>query len=476
MAKIRNPQTFSKVFNIDPGILSDKGIFDPVLNVDTKLFIDPLLIEKSRFDYFRNEVTKTYEEHYNNVISLLEESKMKDDLAWRSAKRLIQRKEIEGTCLGYGVNSISGRSISPRLQNGILSTAKEIIDIGVKKPELFILLPLFEEGVGPDTISDITTAAVQGSLYNFTAIVAHDIGIKTIEATFHGNDIEIIANPLKSKLSPIVLLPKDVLRQLPYASTWEEISDVAQFNHELRMRVNKYIGKIWAARTKREKEKERQKIIKSKEALETLLEAITETDVRPYNFELDASGVYKWRDVLEKVAEKYPKTLSKPTNDAEGLVTTVKEIINQFKFLVEEKGLNKLLWKDKSTPNHEDVSQMLFFSTAYSYCKANDLDINPEMDTGNGLVDFKFSKGFKKRLIVEIKHSYNQKIIDGFGVQLNLYKKSEETCFGFYVVIDVGRLGKKYDKLVRMYNDSSKKADFYYINGKIKPSASKRKE
>lgn len=476
MAKIKHPQTFSKVFNIDPGILSDKGIFDPVLNVDTKLFIDPLLVEKSQFEFFRNEVAKAYEEHYNDIISLLEESKTKDDIAWRSAKRLIQRKEVEGTCLGYGVNSISGRSLSPKLQNGILSTAKEIIDIGVKKPELFILLPLFEEGVGPDTISDITTAAVQSALYEFTAIVANELAIKTVKTTFRGNDIEIIANPLKSKLSPIVLLPKDVLRQLPYASTWEEISDVAQFNHELRMRVNKYVGKIWAARTKREKEKEKQKVIKSKEALETLLEAISQTDVKPYNFILDNNGVYKWREVLESVADKYPKILSRPTNDAEGLVATVKEIINQFKFLVEEKGLNKLLWKDKSTPNHENVSQMLFFSAAYSYCKANDLDINPEMDTGNGYVDFKFSKGFKKRLIVEIKHSYNPKIIDGFGVQLNLYKQAEETSFGFYIVIDVGRLGKKYEKLVRMYNDSSKKADLYYINGKIKPSASKRSE
>ncbi|KYC47990.1 MAG: hypothetical protein AMQ22_01906 [Candidatus Methanofastidiosum methylothiophilum] len=476
MAKIRHPKTFSKVFNIDAGYLYDKGIFDPVLNVDTKLFIDPILIEKSGFDYFRNEVMKAYEDHYNSIISLLEESKTKDDLAWRSAKRLIQRKEVEGTCLGYGVNSISGRSLSPKLQNCILSTAKEIIDIGIKKPELFILLPLFEEGVGPDTISDITTAAVQASLYNFTAIIAHELGIKTSVATFRGNDIEIITNPLKSKISPIVLLPKDVLRQLPYASTWEEISDVAQFNHELRMRVNKYIGKIWAARTKREKEKEKQKVMKNKEALEILLEAIKNTDVKPYNFEIDENGVYKWRDVMEGIADKYPKKLSKPSNDADGLVLTVREIINQFKFIIEEKGMNKLLWKNRSTPNHENVSQMLFFSTAYSYCKANDLDINPEMDTGNGLVDFKFSKGFSKRLIVEIKHSYNQNIIDGFDIQLRLYKKAEETCFGFYIVIDVGRLGRKFDKLVRMYNESTKKADLFYINGKIKPSASKRKE
>jgi hypothetical protein len=38
---------------------------------------------------------------------------------------------------------------------------------------------------------------------------------------------------------------------------------------------------------------------------------------------------------------------------------------------------------------------------------------------------------------VEIRHSYNQKIIEGYSVQLQAYKKSEEILNGFYVIIDV---------------------------------------
>jgi hypothetical protein len=118
----------------------------------------------------------------------------------------------------------------------------------------------------------------------------------------------------------------------------------------------------------------------------------------------------------------------------------------------------------------------MFMTAAYSYCKANNIDINPEMDTGRGCVDFKFSKGFYKKIVVEIKHSYNKNIIDGFSEQLRLYKKAEETMHGFYVIVDVGNLGKKYDKLIQMYNDDVKKrAEIIYIDGHIKPSASKTK-
>jgi hypothetical protein len=102
--------------------------------------------------------------------------------------------------------------------------------------------------------------------------------------------------------------------------------------------------------------------------------------------------------------------------------------------------------------------------------------MNPEMDSGRGYVDFKFSKGFLKKIIVEIKHSSNPSISDGFSEQLQLYKKAEETAHGYYVIVDVGGMGKKYEKLTEMYNnDYEKRAEIIYIDGRLKPSASKIK-
>jgi hypothetical protein len=40
MAKLINPKLFSQQFGINPTELDKEGLLDPVLNADTKLFVD----------------------------------------------------------------------------------------------------------------------------------------------------------------------------------------------------------------------------------------------------------------------------------------------------------------------------------------------------------------------------------------------------------------------------------------------------
>jgi hypothetical protein len=475
MAKISSPVLFSQCFNIDTHILDEKNIFDPILNMDTKLFIDPMLLQRSEHEIIQNQATDEFRQYCENILSLLEESKVKDDVAYRSAAKLIQVKEIEGTCLGYGTNSISGRSISKQNRDKIIYTASEIVKIGIRKPELFILLPLFEEGIGADTISDITTFAIRKALFSFTLNLARELNVKTSECIYNGDTIEIIKNPLQKKISPILLLPQDILRKLPFASTWDDIIDTASFSSVLRAKVNHYISQTWKAKTKKEKERQLAVLMKNKDGVNTLIEIVNESKVKPYDFETDEKSVMFPQRIAEIILEN-PRKMFLKSNTANELIDVVKTIVNQFKFLIENKSINTLLWKEKAEPNNEKTTQKIFLLVAYSYCKANDIDINPEMDSGRGYVDFKFSKGFHKKVIVEIKHSYNPNIIDGFSEQLQLYKKAEETLHGFYVIVDVGGIGKKYEKLTEMYNaDMEKKAEIIYVDGLIKPSASKIK-
>jgi hypothetical protein len=474
MAKISSPILFSQQFNIDPQILDNEGIFDPILNFDTKLFIDPLLLEKSKHKIIRKQAENELKTFYNNLLALLEESKSKDDFAYKSALKQLPQREIEGTCLGYGTNSISGRSMTTPNKEKIINTASEIIRLGIKKPELFIILPLFEEGIGSDTISDITTYAIQKSLFKFTSDTAKKLGVKTIKYSINGEIIDIIKNPLRKKTSPILLLPQDILRKLPFATTWDEIEDAARVNHELRAKFNRYITALWKAKTKKEKNKQLATLMKTQDGINTLIEITQKSDIKPYDFGSDKESIMFVRHVAE-VINTNPLKLSVNNNDYNELKNIVKTIIEQFKFLIENKGINNLLWNDKK-PNTEKTTQKIFLTVAYSYCKANDIDINPEMDSGVGNVDFKFSKGFSKKIIVEIKHSTNSNVINGFTTQLELYKKAEETLCGYYVVVDVGFLGKKLDKLYELYNDNpDKKADIIYVDGRLKKSASKRK-
>jgi hypothetical protein len=476
MAKIRAPISFSNAFSIEKSILETLGIFNPIINVDTPLFIDPTLLKYSTYDSFNKEAISRINQYLSELLKLVKSSTIQNDACWRQAKRLLAKKEIQGTCLGYGVNSISGRSISNKVQEQILLTCKEIINKGIEDPDLFFLLPLFEEGIGPDTISDITVMIIEEILLDFTESISKKIEVPVTSVVYKGHKRNIIKNPIiNKKMLPVILMPNDILRDLPMVSSWDEIPEAASFNQTLRQKVNRTLGKLFHAHTKKEKDKERLKIFNDVDSLKLLIEVIKTGKVKPYDMENDPQGLIAWQKLLNTIT--FEKDISKKSKveSFENLDTFVREIIEQFKFLIEEKGLNKSLW-NKKTPNHERTSQLLFFATAYSYCKAYDIDLNPEMDAGIGYVDFKFSKGFTKRVVVEIKHSYNPNIENGFNIQLSGYKKSEETAFGYYVIVDVGGLGKKLDKVYAALNhDVKKKADIFYINARIKPSASKRK-
>ena len=475
MAKIRCPILFSQQFKINPQLLEDEGIFDPFLNIDTKLFIDPLLLAESEHEIFRNQASNELRTYYENIISLLQLSKKVGDFAYINAVEQLPKKEITGTCLGYGTNSTSGRGIPYKKRKDIINTASEIIQIGTIKPELFIILPLFNNGIGSDTISDITTSAIINTIFEFTEQVADKLKIKTLKYSYDGKIFNIIKNPLCKKLSPILLLPRDILRALPFASTWDEVEDVASINNELRIKFNRYLAMIFEAKTKTEKERQLQVLMKNKEGVNTLFEIVSKSKINPYDFISDKEKILYIHPVT-KIISMNPMELFVTKKDEHELNKVVKQIIDRYKFLIENKGMNTLLWKDKENPNKEEIAQKIFHLVADSYCKNNDIDINPEMDTGIGYVDFKFSKGFSKRVIVEIKLSRNPNLINGFITQLELYKKSEETFSGYYIVIDVGNIGKKLEKLTEISNAvTGKKSDIIYIDAIIKSSASKRK-
>ncbi len=144
--------------------------------------------------------------------------------------------------------------------------------------------------------------------------------------------------------------------------------------------------------------------------------------------------------------------------------------------MIEKRRLSEELYHEGS-PRPEKAAQRLFFAVAHAYCKANNIDLTPEADTGNGPVDFKMSKGFTGRVLVEIKLSTNSKVVAGYTRQLETYKGAEQTTRGHYVVIDVGGMGKKDEQLILTKNEMAKSgrpvSEITLIDGRRRPSASK---
>jgi hypothetical protein len=338
-------------------------------------------------------------------------------------------------------------------------------------------LSLFEEGIGPDRISDMTTNIILPHLIEFTIRQNKILKLPTKAFKIKDETFHLPENPYSK--DPLIFVPRDIVRDLPIASDWSDISRIARETEEYREKVSGNIGKVWATMSKKRKQALRDNALRSKEAFEQILELLKEVPKTPYNFEADHNGEAFWTR-LKDIADKHPLAMSntpktiKNIEDAKKLIDT---IIKQFQDLVENKGIWKELWSDDKKPRREKAAQRLFFVIAYSYCKANNLDVTPEADTGNGPVDFKFSFGFNTRIVVEIKLSTND-LVHGYTKQLEIYKKAEDTQEGVYLVIDVGSIGKKYNEVQRIRREAieagEKTSAIYLVDGNRRESASKR--
>ena len=475
MALAQNPITLSKQFEIDRETLSRLNILDITLTLDTKLFVDPLLLKESQHSEFNKNAVQQYRTHFETIIKLLIGSKYKGDAAWRAAEKMLAFPEINGTCLGYGGGSIHGSGFGSKLSDRILNVASEIVEIGIDDPDLFIAMSIFESDIGPDRISDMTTNIVIKAISEFNLRILKELGLEG-EDFGHGR---YLRNPFESKGTPIILLPKDILRDLPIASDWDGIAAAANHNDELRGRVNNQIASIWTVKSKREKGQLKAEALASRDAFNTLLDSIKAVKPSPYDSDNDPSGLVSWAARGEEFTKRFPINLLhwKSGQSVDGF-NVVKEIIKQFRHLIEHLGMNKELYQSDGKPRNESSAQHYFFMVAYCYCMANNLDISPEIDTGTGKIDFKFSRGFKERILVEIKLSTNNKTVAGYTKQLEIYKTSQQTMKAFYVVIDVGLMGNKDKKLIETRNQYRANklpiSELEIIDGTIKVSASKR--
>ncbi len=68
---------------------------------------------------------------------------------------------------------------------------------------------------------------------------------------------------------------------------------------------------------------------------------------------------------------------------------------------------------------------------------------------GGGPIDFKFSSGYKARVLVEMKRSGGT-VVHGYEKQLEFYKDASQTDFAVFVIVNYGDLGKKLIEITRI--------------------------
>lgn len=107
-SKINKPKPvyFSDHFKVDKAKLTELGVFDPILNHDTKLFVDPILLKSSTSEIFQNARDR-YIKFFNGLLKLLKSSQQVDDRFWRAAKQRSKFSEYKKRKLASVVKAVT---------------------------------------------------------------------------------------------------------------------------------------------------------------------------------------------------------------------------------------------------------------------------------------------------------------------------------------------------------------------------------
>ncbi|MEQ1705412.1 MAG: hypothetical protein ABL867_05510, partial [Rickettsiales bacterium] len=345
------------------------------------------------------------------------------------------------TCIGYGSDSINGSGSGRELNEKILQSAKEIVDLAKDDPEIFQLLPLLEEGIGADIVSDMTQTIIDDEICQFTVEAMEKLGIK---GTYQQDKYILPWNPYSN--CPVKLLPEDTLSNLPMADNFDEwVTKVAAENRELRNGINEHIGETWFECNKAQKKEAILELIKNdKDFFFAVLKTLQDTNLDHYDIEKDYQGLRRWLEDSKKFIT--PKTFNKIKSvdeKQEALFEAAEEIILHFKDIVENQDLWRIFWTEHGSDLkhvNELYSQMLFYMVSNTWLMAQDSNVSVDrfFNQETKQIHYIFSVSKKCSVIVQVKHSDNFAGLEkGYDKQHSLYNEGKAKR-SFYVVVNFG--------------------------------------
>lgn len=145
--------------------------------------------------------------------------------------------------LGFSESS-TGAGWGKRISDKVLADACQIVKKGIKQPEIFHLVSLFEENVAGDRLSDMIATIIEPDIKKYTIRMMRELGINPkTRKRLHFSEEGFVVNPFKN--CPILMLPEEILHELPIAIDWDDISRVASENDSIRREISDEIGAEW---------------------------------------------------------------------------------------------------------------------------------------------------------------------------------------------------------------------------------------
>lgn len=488
---------------IDAELFNKKGILNPTYERDVPLYIDPLLLKSSSFEIFSNNARRTYEKFFADISEKLYQYQNASGQAKQLLEKQIRIKlnfrEQPGTGLGMSQSGVKGRGIGKKKADTIANPILSIYDNGFisNKKNAFHIIFLLEDGIGRDLISDMTAFIIRKELAEFTQNISKEWNIKTHEFVVGGSKFSLPKHPMTGGY--ILFMPNDILAEIPILDDFDDVikdfrKNARESNQEIRLRVSEDIEDILNnaiseanqiyPNSKKDAENNAHKEFKkrTKEYIYRCFDAINSfSDFLEENDFSEKISDFKDQPhvILQKIKPFFLLFKNFPEyNSLEGIEYISDRVINDFaNFISTNNDVKRLLWKDeKSEP--EKIWQIVFHLFIRELLKEKNIDITPEYETGMGPVDFKFSKGEKAKILIEIKLASNTNYLHGYEKQLRIYEKATTGIIASYFIF-INNVGdKKYEKqmkkLLEIKNKNNASAKIISVDGIIHMSASKK--
>ncbi|PCN48784.1 hypothetical protein Csp2054_04160 [Curtobacterium sp. 'Ferrero'] len=441
---------FSEAFGVDRAEADDW--FDSHLTIDTKLFIDPLLLLEAGGDW-----TAAHEEliaHFVHCYRLVAKATSPSSVSAKAARRLLTFPEPFELGLGYTSagtrGSGSGDRFAARMADGIAVA----ISAGLDHPEHIEEIGILNEGIGADRISDATANVLKRHLIAYTQDVARRHGIPLVArkvrnarvtldaARWHDDIVELPINPTNQQ--PIILVPEQLLNGLPTlnADDWFD----SHFNDDIRLSLNLKVGEGVSKASIVQFARQHPDRVRDWARTQT-----SRNDLAGYNFGSDPLGVVQWDKEASRFATEHPLAARVVTTH-DDLLELVAEVVDRFQHFVEQQRGWSLLWNDDSSEKPEEAVQLLFLGLAQPYLRQFDVELDREVELGRGPVDFKASSGTTARVLIEVKKLHNGKFWNGLNHQLPSYMTSDVATHGWFIAVQYRTNRSATDRLKTLPN------------------------
>ncbi len=441
---------FSEYFSITR--TDEDDWFDPHLSVDTRLFIDPLLLLDAggRWKAAHEKLI----DYFVTCYELVAKGGSPQSPPAKAVIRLLTFPEPSEFRLGYtslGTKGAgSGRGYAKAIRDGIaVAIAK-----GLERPEHIEEIGILNEGIGADRISDIVANVLKDEFAEYTREIAqrHGIPLRSFEIPafklntdyqrWHLGYADLPAAP---DGSPIVLVPTRILNELPTLNpnNWFDMAMNEDLRESLNLKVGQTASKAMIVEfARRHPDRVRQ----------WAREQTSRPDLRHYDFEGDPLGVVKWDREPKHFALNHPLPIQR-VETQDQLMILLDQIIAQFKLFIEQRGGWSLLWNEDRTVKREEAIQLAFLGLAGQYLRQFDVELDREVDLGRGPVDFKVSRGTCIRALIEVKKVENGRFWNGLHKQLPSYLESDSSGYGWFIAVQFNDTKTSCDRVQQLPNE-----------------------